>query len=234
MTENFAEIIADYERRASKYAPVAATLKEVYGPLEWQDGTDPMEELVSCILSQNTNDANRDKAFFALRDAYPTWQSVVDAPTEDLINVLRPAGLANQKAPRIQKVLERIYAERGAYNIDFLRDLDIEEARQWLTSFDGVGPKTAAIVLCFAFGRAAFPVDTHIYRVGKRIGFVPENFSVERAHPLMEAIVPPDQHYAFHIYLIRHGRDTCKAQRPQCERCPLQSLCDYYNTEQKG
>jgi len=109
MPENFAETIEDYARRAAKYAPVDAALRTVYGPLDWQDGTDPMEELVSCILSQNTNDANRDRAFFAMRERYPTWQSVVDTPTDELIDTLRPAGLANQKAPRIQRVLERIY-----------------------------------------------------------------------------------------------------------------------------
>jgi endonuclease-3 len=131
-------------------------------------------------------------------------------------------------------VLERIYAERGAYNIDFLRDMSIDEARAWLMSFDGIGPKTAAIVLCFAFGRPAFPVDTHIYRVGQRLGMIPAHFNVERAHPLMESMVPPDQHYAFHIYLIRHGRDTCTARKPYCERCPLRTACDYYATEVLG
>jgi endonuclease-3 len=234
MPENFAETIEDYARRAAKYAPVDAALRAVYGPLDWQDGTDPMEELVSCILSQNTNDANRDRAFFAMRERYPTWQSVVDAPTDELIDTLRPAGLANQKAPRIQRVLERIHEERGAYNIDFLRDMTLDEARAWLVSFDGIGPKTAAIVLCFAFGRPAFPVDTHIYRVGQRLGFIPAHFNVERAHPLMEALVPDYQHYAFHIYLIRHGRDTCNARKPHCERCPLRPVCDYYVTEVQG
>lgn len=224
----YAEIIPDYARRKAKYAPVLEALQAVYGALDWDGGSDPMDELVSCILSQNTNDNNRDRAFAALQLRYKNWQAVADAPTDELIDTLRPAGLANQKAPRIQKVLHRIREEVGAYNIEFLRDLPLDEARAWLMSFDGIGPKTAAIVLCFAFGRPAFPVDTHIYRVGQRIGFIPPTFNVERAHPLMESIVPPDMHYAFHIYLIRHGRDTCKAQRPRCESCPLQAVCDYY------
>jgi endonuclease-3 len=111
----------------------------------------------------------------------------------------------------------------------------VDEAKDWLTSLDGIGPKTAAIVLCFAYDRPAFPVDTHIHRVSKRIGFLPEHINAEKAHPIMEAIAPPDQYYQFHIHLIRHGRDTCNARKPKCERCPLTEYCDYYaNVVQKG
>ncbi|PJF22384.1 MAG: DNA lyase [Phototrophicales bacterium] len=220
----------DFERRKAKYQPVAQILRDVYGELTWHPGQSAMDELVSCILSQNTNDTNRDKAFAALKARYPDWQAVVDAPTDDLIETIRSAGLANQKAPRIQRALERIYRERGEYNIDFLNELPLDEARDWLISIDGVGPKTAAIVLCFAFNRPAFPVDTHVHRVGKRIGFLPENISAEKAHPFMEAIVPPEDHYAFHIYLIRHGRDTCRARNPMCARCPLKNYCDDYQS----
>jgi endonuclease-3 len=104
----------------------------------------------------------------------------------------------------------------------------LEEARAWLTSLNGIGPKTAAIVLCFAFNRPAFPVDTHIHRVSQRIGFIPEGISAEKAHPMMEAIVPPEDYYAFHLNLIRHGREMCRARNPMCERCPLTAHCDYY------
>lgn len=220
----------DFERRKAKYEPVARILREVYGELTWHPGQSPMDELVSCILSQNTNDANRDKGFAALKKRYPDWQAVVDAPTDDVIDTIRSAGLANQKAPRIQRALEFIHREQGEYSLDFLNDLSLDDARDWLTSIDGVGPKTAAIVLCFAFNRPAFPVDTHVHRVGKRIGFLPEKISADKAHPVMEAIVPPEDHYAFHIYLIRHGRDTCRARHPMCERCPLQTYCDYYQS----
>lgn len=152
----------------------------------------------------------------------------MNAPTESVIQAIRPAGLGNQKAPRIQSVLRRIYVERGELNIDFLADLPLDEARAWLMSLDGVGPKTAAIVLCFAFLRPAFPVDTHIHRVGQRIGFLPEGISADKAHPLMEAIVPPDDHFAFHLNLIRLGREICQSRRPRCEICPLTAFCDYY------
>ncbi|MDX1992209.1 MAG: endonuclease III [bacterium] len=225
---NSTTTIPDFERRRAKFEPVLDILREVYGPLEWMPGQNAMDELVSCILSQNTNDANRDRAFYALKGHYESWEDIVNAPIEELIDVLRPAGLANQKAPRIQKVLEFIRDQFGTYDIDFLKDMPLDEAKQWLTNLDGVGPKTAAIVLCFSFNLPAFPVDTHIHRVGMRIGFLPEKITADKAHPVMEAIVPPEGHYAFHIYLIRHGRDTCTARRPYCERCPLTAHCDYY------
>jgi endonuclease III len=220
--------IDDFERRQAKYTPVAAILKDIHGELNWYQRQSGLDELISCILSQNTSDVNRDRGFAALQERYPNWQAVVDTPTDQLADTIRPAGLANQKAPRIQKVLRTIYDERGAYDIDFLIDMPIDEARDWLTRLDGIGPKTAAIVLCFAYNRPAFPVDTHVHRVGKRIGFLPEKANAEKAHPIMEAIVPPEEYYAFHIYLIRHGRSLCKARQPLCEQCPLTAHCDYY------
>jgi endonuclease III len=227
-TSPITDTINDFERRRAKYEPVAAALAEMYGVPQWRKDTPPMDELVNCILSQNTNDTNRDRGYDALKARYPTWQDVVDAPADELIDTIRVAGLANQKGPRIQEVLRIIQAEQGDYNIDFLNDLPLDEAKAWLTSLPGVGPKTAAIVLCFAFGRPAFPVDTHVHRVSRRIGFVPDNTSADKAHPIMEAIVPPDDYYAFHINLIQHGRSICQARNPRCERCPLTEYCDYY------
>ena len=226
--ETIADTIEDFERRRAKYQPVAEALSDLYGLPMWRENTPPMDELISCILSQNTNDTNRDRGFDALKERYPAWQDVVDAPTDELIDTIRVAGLSNQKAPRIQEVLRRIYAEHGDYSIDWLDEMPLEEARSWLTSLNGIGPKTAAIVLCFAFNRPAFPVDTHVHRVSKRIGFLPEKISAEKAHPVMEALVPPEDYYAFHINLIQHGRNTCNARSPKCERCPLTEQCDYY------
>ena len=207
---------------------MAAALAERYGRPQWRKNTLPMDELVSCILSQNTNDTNRDRGFDALKARYATWQDVVDAPVEEMIDTIRVAGLANQKGPRIQEVLRIIQAESGDYDIDFLNDMSIDDAKAWLTNLPGVGPKTAAIVLCFAFGRAAFPVDTHVHRVGRRIGFLPDKISADRAHPVMEAIVPPEDYYGFHINMIQHGRAICQARGPRCEQCPLTEHCDYY------
>jgi endonuclease-3 len=227
---------SEQQARQAKIAPIFEALKQVYGPLVWRPdkATEPMDELISCILSQNTSDVNRDKAFFAMKAHFRTWQAVADAPTPELIDVLRPAGLANQKAPRIQAVLRRIYAERGAYDIGFLRDLPQEDARAWLMSFDGIGPKTAAIVLCFAFGLPALPVDTHVHRVSTRLGLIPPKTTADKAHPLLEALVPGHWHYPFHIYLIRHGRETCTARTAHCQRCPLTELCDHYQTLTRG
>ncbi len=215
-------------RRKAKFKPVAAALTAVYGELDWARGQDGMDELVSCILSQSTNDSNRDLAFGRLKARFPDWESVRFAALDQLIDAIRPAGLANQKAPRIQEALTVIHERTGHYSIDFLDALPMDEAKAWLCSLRGVGPKTAAIVLCFAYGRPAFPVDTHIYRVSKRIGFIPAKLSANDAHPVMEAIAPPSQYYQFHIQLIQHGRDTCHARKPACERCPVSDHCDHF------
>ncbi|NDJ61529.1 MAG: endonuclease III [Chloroflexi bacterium] len=224
------QTIPEFERRQAKYAPVAAALDNLYGWPDWRPSHPPMDELVDCILSQSTNDNNRDRAFAALKARYPDWEAVLRAPEAEVVETIKPAGLANQKGKRIQQVLQRIKAERGALSIDFLADESLEDAKNWLTSLDGVGPKTAAIVLCFAFNRPAFPVDTHVHRVGQRIGFLPTKLSAEKAHPVMEAIVPPEDYYAFHLNVIRLGREICRARRPDCARCPLQAHCDYFQT----
>lgn len=221
--------IPDFERRKAKYAPVSTELRNVFGYPDWRPfSATPTDELIDCILSQSTTDLNRDRAFAALKAKFPTWYDVMTAPTADVVDAIRPAGLANQKAPRIQNILRAIDDQFGTVEIDFLRDMDLEDARKWLMSLDGVGPKTAAIVLCFGFNRAAFPVDTHIHRVGQRIGFLPTGISAEKAHPLMEAIVPPEDYFAFHLNMIRLGREICAARRPACERCPLMAHCDYF------
>ena len=198
-----------------------------YGEPTWRNPMPPLDELVSTILSQNTNDVNRDHAFAALRARFPTWESVRDAPLRAVIGAIRPAGLANQKGPRIQQALRAITAERGALDLEFLRGLPLAEARAWLTRFDGVGPKTAGIVLLFSLGRPAFPVDTHIYRVTGRIGLRPEKMSVEHAHGYMEALLPPESYYAAHLNMIRLGREVCQARKPLCYKCPVAKLCDY-------
>jgi len=203
-------------------------LLEHYGEPTWRNPLPAVDELVSTILSQNTNDTNRDRAFGLLRDALPTWEAVRDAPPDAVINAIRPAGLANQKGPRIQQTLRAITAERGSLDLEFLRALPKEEARAWLTKFNGVGPKTAAIVLQFSLGLSAFPVDTHIYRVTGRLGLRPDKMTVEEAHPHFESLLPPETFYAAHLNLIRHGREVCRAQKPNCQNCFLRRNCDYY------
>jgi endonuclease-3 len=202
-------------------------LLDFYGEPIWRNPLPPVDELVSTILSQNTNDVNRDRAFEALRTRFPTWEQVRDAPAPQIVAAIRPAGLANQKGPRIKQVLEEITKERGSLDLSFLSDLPLEDARAWLTKFKGVGPKTAAIVLLFSLDRPAFPVDTHIYRVTGRIGLRPERMTVEQAHQHLEQLFPPESFYAAHLNIIRLGREICGARKPDCSKCPLNDLCDY-------
>lgn len=212
---------------AKRAIKIHERLLEFYGEPVWRNPLPAIDELVSTILSQNTNDINRDRGFRALRAKFPTWEQVRDAPAQEVVEAIRPAGLANQKGPRIQQVLRSITEERGSLDLSFLGDLSVDEARAWLTKFNGVGPKTAAIVLCFALGKAAFPVDTHIYRVTGRIGLRPERMTVEQAHPHLENLFPPETYYPAHLNIIRLGREICTARRPYCEKCPIVDLCYY-------
>jgi endonuclease III len=203
-------------------------LLDFYGPATWRNPLPPVDELVSTILSQNTNDANRDRAFEALRKRFPNWEAVRDAPLEEVIEAIRPAGLANQKGPRIQAVLREISDQRGLLELDFLRDLPDEEAYKWLLRFKGVGPKTAAIVLQFSLEKPAFPVDTHIFRVTGRLGLLPKKMNVEQAHRHLASLLVPESYYDAHLNIIRLGREICQARRPRCPLCPLKDLCEYY------
>ena len=216
--------MSDLKKRAIK---IHQTLLTAFGEPIWRNPLPAIDELVSTILSQNTNDINRDRAFESLRAKFPTWEAVRDAKEEDVINAIRPAGLANQKGPRMQQVLRSITEERGSLDLQFLADLPIEESRAWLTKFNGVGPKTAAIVLCFSLGVPAFPVDTHVYRVTGRLGLRPEKMTVEQAHPYLESIFPPETYYAAHLNIIRLGREICNARKPNCPQCPVNKLCEY-------
>ena len=212
-----------------KARSITTTLETYYGSPEWRNPLPPLDELVSTILSQNTNDVNRDRAFEALRERFPTWEEVRDAQEENVVDAIRPAGLANQKGPRIQKVLQEITAERGELDITFLSELTPEQAKAWLTKFKGVGPKTAAIVLQFSLGKPAFPVDTHVHRVTGRLGLRPPRMNAEKAHDFLADLFLPESYYAAHLNIIRLGREICHARKPDCPHCPLTDLCDYYH-----
>jgi len=217
----------------AKSLAVHQKLLDFYGQPEWRNPLPAIDELISTILSQNTNDTNRDRAFQSLRRRFPTWEEVRDADTDEVIDAIRSAGLANQKGPRIQEVLRAITAERGSLNLGFLKSMPLEDARNWLKHFKGVGPKTAAIVLQFSLDKPAFPVDTHIYRVTGRLGLRPASMSVERAHQHLEQLLPPESYYAVHLNLIRLGREICHARRPDCPACPLKELCDYFQEQSR-
>lgn len=216
----------DLRERAAR---IHQTLLDFYGYPEWRDPLPPIDELVSTILSQNTNDSNRDRAFLALRQRFSTWEDVRDAKPDSVIEAIRPAGLANLKGPRIQQVLREITEQRGSLELGFLAEMDVDVARQWLMSFKGVGPKTAAIVLLFSLSKPAFPVDTHIYRVTGRLGLRPVRMNPDQTHPYLESLFSPDAYYALHLNLIHLGREICQARKPKCPDCPLSISCDYYH-----
>ena len=225
-------------------------LAERYGEQHWERRLDPVSELILTILTQNTADTNAEKAYGALRAAYPSdrvpeahhpgigwggdglstapppdWTLVENAPLLELIDVIRPGGLAPQKAPRLQATLRRIREERGAYDLEFLGEMPVLEARDWLTSIDGIGKKTASIVLAFCFGAPVMAVDRHVERVSKRIGLIPDKATADQAHDLFLELVDADRMYAAHVLLIHHGRAICHAQSPAHDICPLRDRC---------
>lgn len=199
-----------------------------YGEPTWRNPLPAIDELISTILSQNTNDQNRDRAFLGLRQRFHSWEEVRDAPIENLIEAIRSAGLARQKAPRIQDILRAITEERGKIELDFLRELPAQQALQWLQQFNGIGPKTAAIVLLFSLNKPAFPVDTHILRVTKRLGLIPTNSTAEKAHLILANFFEPVHYGTDHLNIIRLGREICQARKPKCEICPLKEECQYF------
>jgi endonuclease-3 len=184
-----------------------------------------MSELVLTILSQNTSDTKSGRAFMRLVGRFPDWKLLMEAPAEEIEREIAVGGLAKQKAPRVKASLEAVWQARGSFDLEFLREMPLDEAKRWLRELKGVGPKTAACVLMFALGRPALPVDTHVHRVSQRLGLVPEKATAEKAHDILEAILVPEIVYAFHILLIKHGRRLCRAQRPHCLECPLLDGC---------
>ena len=200
-------------------------LGEEYGPVEWSPRYDPASELVYTILSQHTSDVNSKRAFDSLIRTFGSLDAIADAPVERIEEAIRMGGLARVKAPRIKAILRQVTDEVGSYDLSFLAEMPLDQAKEWLKRLPGVGPKTAAITLCFSMGMPAMPVDTHIYRVAKRLGLIGPKVTVEQAHDILEREVPPEDVFAFHIYLIRHGREVCKAPRPLCDRCVLSWGC---------
>jgi endonuclease-3 len=189
---------------------------------------DAVGQLVGTILSQATTDVQTARSYDNLRRRFPTWEQVRDARISAIAHEIRSSGLSQQKAPVIKAALQHISRERGRLDLNFLKNMPVDEARAWLTKIAGVGPKTASIVLLFSFGMPAFPVDTHIYRVTKRLGWVPQAATYEKAHQILGELIPPDRYFPLHINLIRHGREICIAGVPRCEICPLTDVCEYY------
>ena len=204
---------------------IHARLAKAFGPLEPPRAADPLDELILTVLSQHTSDLNAERAFGELRAAFPSWQLVVDSPSRAVADVIRTGGLANTKAPRIQAILREVREREGAYSLNRLRALSDADARAYLMSLPGIGPKTAAVVLSFALGRDAMPVDTHVHRVTKRLGIIPTKASAERADRLLHDLIPDGLRTQLHVAFIRLGRQICKAPTPRCAACPLKDLC---------
>lgn len=202
-------------------------LKEHYGVPERSGRDDPVDSLIRTILSQNTNDSNRDVAKKRLDERFDSYQAILDAPLDEVIDTVRPAGLGPTKAERIRTFLRMLKEEQGEFSLDHVKDKEKDEAKQYLQTFPGVGPKTAAVTLCFVFDMPVMPVDTHVYRVSKRLGLIPEDVSREKAHDILEREVPDDRIYDFHINLIKHGRRICTARNPSCQDSFLADLCKY-------
>ncbi len=206
---------------------VGERLAGYFGVPTWHLQMPAVDELICTILSQNTNDINRDKAFQALLARYPDWMAVLQAEPTELQQVIAIAGLANQKGPAIQNALQKIFEERGEIDLDWLKETTPDEARDWLLKLKGVGRKTAAIVMVFSLGMPAFPVDTHVYRVSGRIGLRPQGFNVEKTHDYFLEIGEPKDFGPLHLNLIDLGRQICHARKPECPRCPVIDLCQY-------
>ncbi len=214
----------------AKALDVHERLLATYGKNPLVPRREPMHELISTILSHRTTQKNEDIAYKNVWKRFGSWEAIRDAPVEELTVALEPANFPEVKAPYIKGVLERIYAERGEPSIDFLRDLPVDEALDWLMSLPGVGIKTASLVLLFCFAKPVLPVDTHVHRVSQRLGLIGPKVNPNAAHHRLLELLPPDPYilFNFHIDMLRHGQQVCVWGNPRCERCPLTDLCNWY------
>lgn len=216
---------AAIRKRISK---IIELLGKEYGMPEWRRHSDPISVLVQTILSQNTSDVNSGKAFKSLKARFLRWEDILKADVDDIAGCISSGGLGNIKAERIKQALNEIIKKRGKLGLDFLKELSLSEAENWLLDLPGVGEKTARVVLLFSLGMPALPVDTHIWRVSKRLGLIRLKASLHEAHSVLGKIVPPDDAHAFHILMIEHGRRTCRARNPRCPACVLNKICPSY------
>lgn len=204
---------------------VIKLLGDEYGSFEWQPRYDAASELVCSVLSQHTSDINSNRAFKNLMTVFGSLDAIACAEVEEIENAIRMAGLFRVKATRIKAMLIHVLEEIGSFDLSFLSEMALDEAKAWLMRINGVGPKTAAIILCFSLGMPAMPVDTHIFRVARRLGFIEKKVTAEQAHDVLESMVKPEDVYSFHLYLINHGRRVCKAIIPRCDECVLAFGC---------
>ncbi len=206
---------------------VLQNLRVVYGMPELENDLDPLDCLIETILSQSTTNINSHRAFESLKKKFPTWDKAQQARVTSIESAIRSGGLAKQKSVVIKTILNEIYTRFGSFDLSFLHTAPLDEARAFLAGFKGVGPKTVACVLLFACHRPVFPIDTHIFRIARRLKLIPEKSTDQEAHRMMEALLPEKQYYEAHINLIRHGRQICRPQNPLCQQCVLIEYCHY-------
>jgi len=204
---------------------VIELLEQEYGPGKWQPDRDPIDVLIGTILSQNTSDTNSGGAFASLKASFDSWEAVASAPAEHIAQVIKSGGLSQIKSVRIKQVLEQIEKEQGRISLDSLKSKSTAEAEDYLMRLPGVGHKTASCVLLFSLGKPSLPVDTHVFRVAKRLGLIDSRVSIEQAHSLLQEQIPSSKVYQFHIHMIEHGRRICHARQPRCSRCILRGAC---------
>jgi len=202
-------------------------LEKIYGKKKWRVHSDPLSELIATILSQNTSDHNSHRAYFNLRSKFKTWEEVRKASVRRIADTIRSGGLADVKAGRIKNILNQIYEDNHALSLNFMKKWKTGKIKEYLRKFKGVGEKTIACVLLFSLKRPVMPVDTHVLRVSKRLGLVPEKTDAKWAETILEELVPQNLIYQFHLNLIEHGRKTCKSANPRCENCVILENCGY-------
>lgn len=210
---------------APDFRSVLRGLGQDQGPVRPKARPPILDELIATVLSQHTSDHNSERAFTALRERFGSWEAVAAATDQAVADAIRSGGMAEQKAPRIRRILATVQAREGAADLSRLQTLDDAAVREYLTSLPGVGPKTAACVLLFSMGRPAFPVDTHVHRVAGRLGWIPPGAGAARAQDLLEELVPEEIRYPLHLALVTHGRRVCRARAPRCEGCVLHAGC---------
>lgn len=206
---------------------IVQNLENTFGKPNIQKKSEPLAMLINIILSQATSDANSKRTFENLKKRFSTWENVLAANETKIADTIRLGGLANQKAKVIKDLLRQIKEKHGTLSLEFLNEMPDAEARDYLLQFRGIGPKTVACTLLFSLQKEVFPLDTHIFRVLKRMGILPEKISDEKAHRFLDELVPQGNFYSLHVNLIRLGRTICRPREPLCEQCPLVEYCDY-------